>query len=145
MSAHELQVAKRKVGELQMQDRLLVQTALAARQKAYAPYSKFLVGAALATPDGRVFSGCNIENASFGLTNCAERTALFTAVATGEHIFTHLAIASSGGVTPCGACRQALAEFAPKLVIFLVDVDHPVQASELHLEYLLPGRFELQR
>jgi cytidine deaminase len=144
MSVHELPVAKRRVGELQMPDRLLVQTALAARLKAYAPYSKFQVGAALATPDGKVLSGCNIENASFSLTNCAERTALFTAIAAGEHIFTHLAIASPGGVMPCGACRQALAEFAPTLVIFLIDVDHAIQASEVHLEHLLPGRFELQ-
>jgi cytidine deaminase len=143
MGSHDLPVAKRRVGELQMQDRLLVQTALAARQKAYAPYSKFQVGAALATPDGKVYSGCNIENASFSVTNCAERTALFTAVAAGDHIFTHLAVASPGGVMPCGACRQALAEFAPTLVILVIDVDHPVQASEVHLEHLLPGRFEL--
>jgi cytidine deaminase len=142
--SRELHVSRHRVGELQMQDRLLVQQALAARARAYAPYSRFQVGAALATADGKIFLGCNIENASYGLTNCAERTALFTAVAAGERIFSHLAIASPGGVMPCGACRQVLAEFAPELTILLIDVDHPVQASETNLGYLLPGRFELQ-
>jgi cytidine deaminase len=142
--SRELHVTRHRVGELQMQDRLLVQQALAARARAYAPYSRFQVGAALATPDGKIFLGCNIENGSYGLTNCAERTALFTAIAAGEKVFTHLALASTGGILPCGACRQVLAEFAPELVILAVDVDHPVQATEASLAYLLPERFEFQ-
>jgi cytidine deaminase len=85
----------------------------AARAHAHAPYSKFQVGAALWTADGRIFAGCNVENASFGLTICAERNAVFAAVAAGVRAFSALAIVSSGDkpVTPCGACRQVLTEF----------------------------------
>ena len=94
----------------------LVAAARAAARRAYAPYSHYAVGAALLAEDGAVFSGCNVENASYGLTNCAERTALFKAVSEGRRRFRALAIA--GGppkdpAVPCGACRQALAEFCP--------------------------------
>ena len=92
----------------------LVAAARAAAARAYAPYSRYRVGAALLAADGSVFSGCNVENASYGLTNCAERTALFKAVSEGRRAFRAIAIA--GGTArspalPCGACRQALAEF----------------------------------
>ena len=92
----------------------LVAAARAAAARSYSPYSRYAVGAALLTEDGRVFAGCNVENASYGLTNCAERTALFKAVSEGARRFRALAIA--GGTArspalPCGACRQALAEF----------------------------------
>ena len=92
----------------------LVTAARAAAARAYAPYSKYRVGAALLAADGTVFTGCNVENASYGLTNCAERTALFKAVSEGRRRFRALAIV--GGTArapalPCGACRQALAEF----------------------------------
>jgi cytidine deaminase len=119
----------------------LVAAALAARQRAYAPYSKFLVGAALLTTTGHTFIGCNVENVSLGLTNCAERVALAAAVAAGERSFIALAIASTGGVTPCGACRQVLAEFCDDLPIYLVDAEQPTQVATMRLAELLPGRF----
>ena len=125
--------------------RSLVASAIAVRQRAYAKYSDFLVGAALLAADGLVYCGCNVENVSYGLTNCAERTAAFSAVAAGQRRFELLAIASSGGVTPCGACRQVLAEFAPELPILLVDVDQPGQVVEVSLRDLLPGAFTFDR
>ena len=89
--------------------------AVRAAALAYAPYSKYRVGAALLAADGRVFTGCNVENASFGLTNCAERTALFKAVSEGAREFRAIAIAGGADAPayPCGACRQALSEFCP--------------------------------
>lgn len=123
------------------QDTLLA-AALDVRRRAYAPYSKFAVGAALRTADGRVFTGCNVENCSYGLTICAERTAACSAVAAGARDFEVLVLALRGGGTPCGACRQFLAEFNPKLPIVLVDADAPTRIVETSLELLLPGRFE---
>ncbi len=121
----------------------LVAAALAARERSYSPYSKFAVGAALLTTAGEVFTGCNVENCSYGLTICAERTAACTAVAAGRREFTALALALSGGGTPCGACRQFLAEFSPNLPIYIVDADAPGKVLETSLDVLLPGRFEL--
>ena len=122
----------------------LIRAACEARTSAYAPYSKFLVGAALLAGDGRVYRGCNVENASYGLTNCAERVAIGTAVADGARDFKAIAIATAGGFTPCGACRQVLAEFAPKLVVLLVDADHSERVFETTLDVLLPGQFTLK-
>jgi cytidine deaminase len=119
----------------------LIQAALDVREHAYAKYSQFLVGAALLTVDGRTFVGCNVENVSYGLTNCAERSAVFAAIAAGQREFSLLAIASAGGVTPCGACRQVLMEFAPELPILLVDVNQPATIVEVNLNDLLPGAF----
>lgn len=100
----------------------LIHAAVEARGHAHAPYSAFAVGAAIAGDDGRVFSGCNLENASYGLTVCAERNALAAAVVAGARRFTAVAVASEGGVPPCGACRQVLAELAgPELAILQVD------------------------
>jgi len=98
----------------------LVEIAIEAREKAYVPYSGFYVGAALLTQDGRVFTGCNIENAGFSATNCAERTAIFKAVSEGQTKFTAIAVAGGpkGPVTqfctPCGICRQVMAEFCSR-------------------------------
>src|SRR5262245_18719262 len=119
----------------------LIEAALAIRQHAYARYSQFLVGAALLAEDGRTFVGCNVENVSYGLTNCAERSAVFAAIAAGQRRFSLLAIASAGGVTPCGACRQVLMEFAPDLPILLIDADQPATVVEVNLRDLLPGAF----
>lgn len=116
-----------------------------ASQNAYAPYSRYKVGAALLASDGRVFTGCNVENASFGLTNCAERTALFKAVSEGAMRFRAIAIA--GGeeepATPCGACRQVLAEFCgPDTPVRCVALSGDA-VREFTLGELLPGTFRM--
>lgn len=103
----------------------LLAAARAAATRAYAPYSHFTVGAALLGADGSVHTGCNVENVSFGLTSCAERNALFGAVSAGCRTFRALALAAPEAVTPCGACRQVLAEFCtPDLPVFFTDL-HP--------------------
>src|SRR4029079_13697016 len=122
----------------------LVRAAIDVRQRAYAEYSNFLVGAALLAANGRIFTGCNVENCSYWLTICAERNAVFSAVAAGQLQFERLAISSTGGVTPCGACRQVLAEFAPDLPILLINVDQPSAIVETNLRDLLPGAFVLK-
>ena len=123
----------------------LIDTALSARELAYAPHSDFQVGAALLTESNEIVTGCNIENASYGLTICAERTAIGNAVSSGQRKFTALAVASSGGVTPCGACRQVLAEFCEDLPIILVDADLPDAVREARLCELLPDTFRHSR
>ena len=116
----------------------LVRTALAARKNAYAPYSKFCVGAALRTQSGRVYSGVNIENVSLGLTICAERVCVGAAVAAGETNFEAIAVVADSKVpvVPCGACRQVLAEFNPTLKV--VSATIAGEATEFQLEDLLP-------
>lgn len=99
----------------------LVAAAAQARAQAYVPYSHFAVGAALRAANGAVYTGCNVENASFGLTICAERNALAHAVACGAREFTAIAVVTENGVTPCGACRQVLAEFAPDMPVIVAD------------------------
>jgi len=101
----------------------LFEKASKARKNAYAPYSRFKVGAALLAGSGRIYTGCNVENASLGLSICAERVALFKAVSEGERVYRQIAICSSQkkGVTPCGACLQTLAEFAPDIEIIYKD------------------------
>lgn len=140
-----LPIVWRRVAELSAADRALVEAALAARLRAYAPHSKFLVGAALLTTQGTTFLGCNVENDSYGLTICAERTATFSAVAASEQQFARLVIASAGGVSPCGACRQVLAQFAPQLPILLIDALQPERVAEVNLADLLPGRFVFEK
>ncbi len=126
------------------QRQTLIDAALSARQRAYAPYSKFRVGAAVLTEAGTIHAGCNIENASYGLTICAERVALGSAVAAGSRALTAMAVATSGGATPCGACRQFAAEFRPDLPILLVDADDPGRVLETNLAELLPSQFQLR-
>lgn len=120
----------------------LIAMAIAARGRAYAKYSRFLVGAAIRAGDGRIYAGCNVENASYGLTICAERNAAFAAVAAGQQRFELLALVTAGGYPPCGACRQVLAEFAPDLPILILDASAPGRIVETDLATLLPGRFE---
>jgi cytidine deaminase len=120
----------------------LIRTALAARTAAYAPYSNYPVGAAILTELG-IYSGCNIENASYGLSNCAERTAIFTAVAAGARKITAAAIVTENGGSPCGACRQVLAEFAqPDCIVLLLDASGGV-ITETTIGELLPLAFRL--
>ncbi|MCR8925489.1 cytidine deaminase [Priestia megaterium] len=96
-----------------MEPKQLIDEAIAASKQAHVPYSHFHVGAALLTTDGKIYRGCNIENASYGLTNCAERTAVFKAVSEGDKQFSAIAVVgdTDGPISPCGACRQVLAEF----------------------------------
>ena len=121
-----------------MQNSELISAAQAAREKAYAPYSGFKVGAALLTEDGRVFTGSNVENVSFGLTMCAERVAVGTAVQAGAMTFRAIVVVSDSTepVVPCGACRQVLAEFAPDLEIVSATVNG--KATGFNLATLLP-------
>lgn len=120
------------------QDDLLHLAALA-RQSAYVPYSHFAVGAALRADDGRVFTGCNVENASYGLTICAERNAVAHAVAEGARRFDAIAVVTENGVTPCGACRQVLAEFGPQMKVVVADAHDDRRLYTLR--ELLPDAF----
>ena len=121
----------------------LIEIAFQALENAHAPYSEYLVGAALLCADGTVFKGCNVENASYGLTNCAERTALFSAIAAGQREFIAMAIAASGESTPypCGACRQVMVEFCQQH--FPVYVSRNGDYETITLGALLPNSFEL--
>lgn len=122
-------------------DDALIQSAIAVRERAYAPYSGYRVGAALLTGSGRVHAAPNIENASYGLTVCAERAAVIKAVSEGETDFRALALVTEDGATPCGACRQFLAEFGPDVRILVADPagNH----RETSLDALLPDAFDL--
>ncbi len=118
----------------------LIVMALAVREKAYAPYSRYKVGAALLADDGTVYGGCNVENASYGLTVCAERAAVFHAVASGRQRFDAIAVATRDGGAPCGACLQVMHEFAPALQVHVVN-EHGSFRSR-GLAELLPEAFE---
>jgi cytidine deaminase len=117
----------------------LIAAACEARERAYAPYSHYPVGAALLAEDGRVFTGVNVENASYGLTNCAERSAVFSAVSAGARRFLALAVCTENGVAPCGACRQVLSEFSADLLIWTCDAAGVAHACTL--TRLLPDQF----
>lgn len=125
----------------------LIKKAVEARRQAYAPYSHFAVGAALLTREGRIFQGCNVENASFGLTLCAERTALAGAISAGYRRFTALAVVARGKTAPmpCGACLQILAEFCrPNFVVVTANARDPKTMSVYTLKELLPRIFRLK-
>ena len=122
-----------------------ISSALEVRKNAHAPYSNFAVGAAIVTNDGTIFTGVNVENSSFGATNCAERTALFSAVAAGYRDFEAIFIASSlngKAVFPCGICRQVLADFNPKMRVILVNSETKKVEQDLLLSDIFPGVFE---
>jgi len=121
--------------------RKLKAAAKTAAARAYAPYSKFRVGAAVLSESGKIFSGCNVENASYGLCNCAERTANFTAVAAGERKFKCIAVytPTKSATAPCGACRQVIYEFGPKIrVVSNCDSRDQIDGS---IRSLLPAAF----
>lgn len=126
-----------------MTDKELIELSEKSQKNAYAPYSHFYVGAALLCADGTVYTGCNIENSTYGATNCAERTAVFKAVSEGHREFTAIAITSSGGglTFPCGICRQVLAEFSPEIKIILKDKNGEISAFSI--DKLLPHSFSL--
>jgi cytidine deaminase len=118
----------------------LIEAALAARAWAYAPYSHYRVGAALLTASGRIYEGVNVENAVYPLTMCAERVAVFRAVAEGEHDFVAIAVATANGGSPCGSCRQVLSEFGRETLVLMVDEGGTV-GREARLADLLPDSF----
>jgi cytidine deaminase len=119
----------------------LIRRAEAAKLRAYSPYSRFRVGAAILAEDGTIFDGCNVENSSYSLTICAERNAVFQAVHAGKLKFRSIAITSDnhGVLTPCGACRQVLSEFAPKLEIILASSNGTVKTTTLDALFPLPA------
>ena len=121
--------------------RELIKTALEVRKRAYAPYSNYLVGAALLTTSGKVFEGVNVENAAYPDTICAERSAVVSAVSAGEQSFQAIAVATINGGTPCGSCRQVMSEFGLDTEVLLVD-----ETGKIHQQTtvgdLLPGAFQ---
>ena len=117
----------------------LVAAATEARNRAYAPYSGYSVGAALLTKSGRVFTGCNVENAVYPLTTCAERVAVVKAVSEGEQEFEALAVSTENGGTPCGSCRQTLREFGEDITVLIADTTGAFR--ETTVAELLPGSF----
>jgi cytidine deaminase len=127
-----------KLGDKERQ--ALIDLANEARRRAYAPYSKYHVGAALRTKSGRIFTGCNVENAAYPHTMCAERVAIFKAVSEGEKEFDVIAVATSNGGTPCGGCRQVMAEFGLDTVVLIADGEGRL-VQETTVAALLPGAF----
>lgn len=125
----------------------LIQAAAKARENSASPYSKFKVGAALLTKRGEIVTGANVESASYGLTCCAERVALFRALTDGKKDFVAVAVVAKtkGGPMPCGACRQLLAEYAPKAKVFIADSRALRRIREFSVQELLPGAFVLRR
>lgn len=125
-----------------MDQQALLAQALEARKRAYVPYSRFAVGAALLTEDGKVYLGGNIENAAYSLCNCAERTTIFKAYSEGDRRYAALAVAADtpGPVSPCGACRQVMAELCPPdMPVYLTNLRGDV--LETNVSALLPGAF----
>ncbi len=119
----------------------LIKKANQVRLKAYAPYSNYQVGAALLTTSGKIFTGANVENAAYGVTMCAERSAVFSAVSAGERDFVAIAVATHIGGSPCGSCRQVLSEFGLDIDVLQVD-DQGKLIQQNTLRDLLPGAFQ---
>jgi cytidine deaminase len=124
---------------MQIDPKALVQQAKTARETAYAPYSNYSVGASLLTSTGRVYTGCNVENAVYSETICAERTAVVKAISEGERDFVAIAVVTRDGGAPCGACRQVLNEFAPHMIVLIADETGEVRQTTA--ADLLPDRF----
>lgn len=123
----------------------LVAASREVRQNAYAKYSNYQVGAALLGESGKIYKGCNVENATYGLTHCAERTAVCSAVAAGETKFSVVCISLTGHPYPCGSCRQVLFEFNPAMLVLLDNLDLPdgTEPEVVRLSDLLPKAFQL--
>lgn len=121
----------------------LVKAAIMARDRAYAPYSNYQVGAALRTESGEIYLGCNVENASFGATMCAERVAIYSAIAKAERSFRYLALVSeqSDPLSPCGICRQVIAEIAPNITLLMANLLGDTRVATI--QELLPLTFNL--
>ncbi len=122
--------------------RELTKRALSIRERAYAPYSKYSVGAALLADSGRIYEGINIENAAFPVTICAERVAVFKAVSEGERNFTAIVVATQDGGSPCGSCRQVMHEFAPRMHVITVNESGDI-VLDVDVSDLLPYGFSL--
>ena len=118
---------------------ILVNRALDARERAYAPYSGYGVGSALLAADGTVYIGCNVENASYPATICAERVALTSAVVAGQRDFVAIAVATRDGGTPCGICRQVMAELGAEMTVYIADADGKFRTTSV--QALLPDAF----
>ena len=118
----------------------LIRAAVEARGRAYVPYSNYPVGAALLTSTGKIFTGVNVENAAYPTTICAERVAVFKAVSEGECKFTAIAVVTFNGGSPCGSCRQVLAEFGLETLVFIADAQGQI-VQEATVAELLPGAF----
>ena len=123
----------------------LIKAALDVQKRAYAPYSEFQVGAAILSESGGIYLGCNVENASYGLANCAERVAIGTMIASGDKEIAAVVVASKEGVSPCGACRQVLAEFGGDFPVHCVDSETGEFGRTWSMEELLPGRFVFKK
>jgi cytidine deaminase len=117
----------------------LVETARKARERAYVPYSKYKVGAALLTQDGSIITGCNVENAAYPACICAERVAITKAISEGKREFVAIAVVTANGGTPCGVCRQVMAEFAPSMLVIIADETGIV--AECSVSDLIPHYF----
>lgn len=121
---------------------VLLSTAQQMRELAYAPYSGYAVGAALVGASGKVYGGCNVENGVFGLTICAEATALVKAISSGERDFDAIAVITEDGGTPCGSCRQMLSEFSPEMAVIIADARGRYRI--MTVDELLPAAFSLK-
>jgi cytidine deaminase len=143
--SHRVRNMPKRSSAGQVRSKQLIEAAHAAFQNAYAPYSKFRVGAALLTANGEVFTGCNVENASYGMSNCAERTAIFSAISQGGPKLEIVAIAVANDhqapCSPCGACRQVIYEFGPKATVFFRGAKG---WKKLPVTSLLPEGFRLK-
>jgi cytidine deaminase len=124
----------------EMERKTMIELANEARRRAYAPYSNYQVGAALRTRSGRIYTGCNVENAAYPTSICAERVAIFKAVSEGEKEFDVIAVVTPNGGSPCGGCRQAMAEFGLDTIVIIADGSGKL-IQETNVAGLLPGAF----
>lgn len=123
----------------------LYSLAMRVREKAYAPFSRFAVGAAIESADGQRFTGCNVENSSYGLSNCAERVAVQTGIAAGVRQFNRIVVVANPAASPCGACRQVLAEFMDRdAMIYAFEAGNPDNCRFWTADSILPDRFRLE-